>query len=163
MVDRPKRIQLRRTKGWRMPEGAVVCTRPGGRGNPFAHRDPAIAKRMFRAWLLGTCRGSDLLDCRVVLGDLEGRRAAILATMEDLRGKDLACWCAPTFDCHVDVLLELANAPLRCDDGSNDDHNCPNCGGEGEVWGCFEDTCVCDDDDGLGCAPSRCDWCSSKK
>jgi hypothetical protein len=35
--------------------------------------------------------------------------------MGDLRGRDLACWCAPTFDCHADVLLELANAPLRCE------------------------------------------------
>lgn len=39
------------------------------------------------------------------------------------------------------------------------DETCPNCGGEGLVWGCFEDTCVCVDDDGLGCAPTRCDWC----
>lgn len=36
---------------------------------------------------------------------------------------------------------------------------CPNCGGEGLVWGCFESCCVCTDDDGLGCAPMRCDWC----
>lgn len=35
----------------------------------------------------------------------------------------------------------------------------PNCGGEGFVWGCFEDICRCTDDEGLGCAPSRCDWC----
>ena len=38
---------------------------------------------------------------------------------------------------------------------------CQNCGGEGLVWGCFEDTCVCidADNDWLGCAPARCDWC----
>lgn len=28
---------------------------------------------------------------------------------EDLRGKNLACWCAPGAPCHADVLLELAN------------------------------------------------------
>ena len=43
-----------------------------------------------------------------------------------------------------------------------DGDECPNCGGEGMVWGCFEDTCVCVDDDGLGCAPRRCDWCKGK-
>lgn len=43
--------------------------------------------------------------------------------------------------------------------GIDADEECPNCGGEGLVWGCFEDTCVCIDDDGLGCSPSRCDWC----
>jgi len=37
---------------------------------------------------------------------------------------------------------------------------CPHCGGEGLVWGCFEDCCVCTDDDGLGCNPMRCDWCN---
>ncbi len=43
------------------------------------------------------------------------------------------------------------------DDG--DDSECPNCGGEGVVWGCFEDCCVCDDRDDLGCAPRECDCC----
>lgn len=27
----------------------------------------------------------------------------------ELRGKDLACWCAPDQACHADVLLEIAN------------------------------------------------------
>ena len=29
--------------------------------------------------------------------------------VEELRGKDLVCWCAP-LPCHADVLLELANS-----------------------------------------------------
>jgi hypothetical protein len=32
-----------------------------------------------------------------------------------LRGKHLACWCALDQPCHADVLLEIANAPLRCE------------------------------------------------
>lgn len=46
----PQRIQLRRTKGWRKPPGAVVVSRPSKWGNPFALgspsglvREPAIA------------------------------------------------------------------------------------------------------------------------
>ena len=35
----PKRIQLRRTKGWRKPEGAVVVSRPSKWGNPFIFGD----------------------------------------------------------------------------------------------------------------------------
>lgn len=31
----PKRIQLRRTKGWRKPAGAVVVSRPSKWGNPY--------------------------------------------------------------------------------------------------------------------------------
>lgn len=34
----PERIQLRRTKGWRKPEGAVVVARPSRWGNPFEYR-----------------------------------------------------------------------------------------------------------------------------
>ena len=31
-------------------------------------------------------------------------------TLAELRGKNLACWCALDQPCHADVLLELANA-----------------------------------------------------
>lgn len=36
----PKRIQLRRTKGWRMPEGAMSVARPTRWGNPYVVGDP---------------------------------------------------------------------------------------------------------------------------
>ena len=43
----PARIQLRRTKGWRLPKGAVRVARPGKWGNPFSvaehGRERAIA------------------------------------------------------------------------------------------------------------------------
>jgi hypothetical protein len=32
----------------------------------------------------------------------------LMAALPELRGKDLACWCAP-LPCHGDVLLRLAN------------------------------------------------------
>jgi hypothetical protein len=32
----PIRIQRKRTKGWKMPENTIDCTRPGPWGNPFA-------------------------------------------------------------------------------------------------------------------------------
>jgi hypothetical protein len=35
-MSTPKRIQLRRTKGWRKPEGAIVVARPSKWGNPYA-------------------------------------------------------------------------------------------------------------------------------
>lgn len=34
----PERIQLKRTKGWRKPECAVVVSRPSKWGNPFGYR-----------------------------------------------------------------------------------------------------------------------------
>src|SRR5690349_13318575 len=60
----PKRVQLRRTKGWRKPEGAVVVSRPSPYGNPFPVKGDWI---MWTAVALG------------YTGDLAGRRRAAVA------------------------------------------------------------------------------------
>lgn len=58
-MSAPKRIQLRRTKGYRKPEGAIVVARPSRWGNPFAYRSrdsglvhygPQHLERFGRAW-----------------------------------------------------------------------------------------------------------------
>lgn len=55
----PDRVQLRRTRGWRKPEGVVNVARPTRWGNPFKHRDrstglvrtaPAHLERFGREW-----------------------------------------------------------------------------------------------------------------
>ena len=87
-----KRIQRKRTKGWRMPAGAKYVGRPGPWGNPFETADE------FLAWLnfgLGYWNGD--------------RRMWILNHIRELRGLDLACWCPLDKPCHADVLLEMAN------------------------------------------------------
>jgi hypothetical protein len=38
----PKRIQQRRIKGWRKPEGAISVARPHKWGNPFIVGDPSV-------------------------------------------------------------------------------------------------------------------------
>jgi hypothetical protein len=108
----PRRIQLRRTKGWRKPPNTVVVSRPSNFGNPFTvaaareigFNDPHYAAVLaFRAWLDGfpwAC-GCD--------EDHEARRQTILARLPELRGKNLACWCRNDQPCHADVLLALAN------------------------------------------------------
>lgn len=111
----PKRIQRRRTKGWRMPEGAVVVSRPGFWGNPFPHRDKALAARTFRVWLTGAMRTHEMLGIRPVRENLPGLRRAMLDALPALRGRTLVCWCPLDQSCHADVLLDLANAPLRCE------------------------------------------------
>jgi hypothetical protein len=60
-------------------------------GNPFVigrdgTRDEVIAK--YHEWI--ACQPN------------------LLARLEELRGKDLVCFCAPRL-CHGDILLELAN------------------------------------------------------
>ena len=42
----PQRIQRQRTKGWRMPEGAVYVGRPTKWGNPFRLRTPYALARV---------------------------------------------------------------------------------------------------------------------
>lgn len=103
----PQRIQRKRTKGWKAPEGAVYVGRPSKWGNPFKvsngdcdHPDcgpkshPAITPQMavdsFRRWL---------------------SPGMIMVLRHELRGKDLMCFCPLDQPCHADVLLELANGP----------------------------------------------------
>jgi Domain of unknown function (DUF4326) len=69
--------------GWDLPASKWA--------NPFkivrdGTRDEVIEK--YRDWLLG--------------------QPDLMAALPELRGKDLACWCAPKA-CHGDVLLRLAN------------------------------------------------------
>jgi hypothetical protein len=99
----PKRVQMRRTAGWRKPAGVVYVGRPTQWGNPHrvggrAHGalDPATAVARYREDLLA--------------GELHARDgSALIDRLATLRGKDLACWCDPDKPCHADVLLELAN------------------------------------------------------
>lgn len=91
----PERIQRQRTKGWRMPAGAVYVGRPTKWGNPFkvtgggAVNDRASSVGLFRRY-----RPDE----------------AYLEVVRELRGTDLACWCPLDQPCHADVLLEWANS-----------------------------------------------------
>jgi len=114
----PDRIQLRRTAGWRLPEGAVSVARPSNWGNPFtiagaiehgfaSDEDQArkVAVEFFRAWLLGLDPGENDTYRAGPRGRLYDRRW-MRRHLPDLRGKTLACWCPPGQPCHADVLLE---------------------------------------------------------
>ncbi|MDF3308734.1 DUF4326 domain-containing protein [Rhodococcus sp. T2V] len=92
----PKRIQRKRTKDWRMPEGAVYVGRPSRWGNPYVGTSRADAVALFE----------DMLR-RAPVGDTG--RTVYESIRHHLRGKDLVCWCPLDEPCHADVLLELAN------------------------------------------------------
>ena len=99
----PKRIQRKRTKGWRMPEGAVYVGRPTKWGNPWKvgpELDAAGAVYLY---------AHDMKHNYGVMAD--GQHHVVTEQMAalELRGKDLACWCPLDNPCHADVLLELAN------------------------------------------------------
>jgi hypothetical protein len=114
MDDAPRRIQRSRAKGWRMPEGAIYVGRGSVYGNPFvvgADGTAADCARLYRL-LLG---GLVCLSCAATPAAQEAARRSALDHIGQLRGRDLACWCRRGQPCHADVLLDLANAPLRCE------------------------------------------------
>lgn len=109
----PKRIQRKRTKGWRMPANCVSVTRPGPFGNPFKWQMAreagylgtddqlrAFAVQVFREWVTAN---------HAYGHGHEKERQILLERLPELRGKDLCCFCEEGKYCHADVLLELAN------------------------------------------------------
>lgn len=116
-MDKPIRIQRRRTKGWRLPPNTVCVDRGTAFGNPFTVADAkeagyrgeqlqAFVVDCFDDWLRG--------DRSAWMGEESDAAAElILSRLPELRGRNLACWCPPDSPCHADVLLRLANAPGR--------------------------------------------------
>lgn len=101
----PERIQVRRTKGYRKPKDAVYVGRPSKWGNPYPvklHGEVVVEwfERELVAAIEDPWGQPHTLPIRV-----------IAESIEELRGKDLACWCRPGDVCHADVLLDLANRP----------------------------------------------------
>lgn len=103
----PKRIQRKRTKGWRMPENCRCVTRPGKWGNPFIVSEKA--KPGSRSGVLYICVPTveDAIECYREM--LLQRPDLLEEARRELAGKDLACFCKLDAPCHADVLLELAN------------------------------------------------------
>lgn len=111
----PKRIQRKRTKGWRMPEGAVYVGRPTKWGNPFTVEKYGLrtALEYYRAFLTGELAVLPDAARKTYRGYERNNPVAYdIAMMARvfLKGKDLACWCPLDQPCHADVLLEIANA-----------------------------------------------------
>ena len=77
-----------------MPEGAVYVGRPTKWGNPHRHGGRDLQVEMYRKTLSGNLWTSPTRQ----------------EIKDELRGKDLACWCPLNQPCHADVLLEIANA-----------------------------------------------------
>ena len=105
-MSKPKRIQRRRTKGWRMPAGAVYVGRPTKWGNPFS---VGHAKYPTRAHAVARFRMALTLDRGYWTGKYSDEWMSV-RRVNELRGKDLACWCPLDKPCHADVLLEIANS-----------------------------------------------------
>ena len=112
----PQVIQLRRTKGWRKPEGVIVVARPSRYGNMFTvascvengfaldvpHARVVCVEAFRSVLMLGS--GSPWFSAHSA-----DRVRWILDHLHELRGHDLACWCPQPGPCHAHVLIDLAN------------------------------------------------------
>ena len=134
-MSAPVRIQLRRTKGWRMPPNTVSVARPGKWGNPHAvclddirdtgeedengepiKQGPWLCKMQpdrLAGWWFETeaeavTKAVDLYRWRMTEAPMPAC-VELRSQLHELRGKNLACWCPLDQPCHADVLLELAN------------------------------------------------------
>lgn len=135
----PKRIQLSRRKGWRMPAGAVKVSRPTQWGNPFRvfgkceslYCDASHRRTVFTPWVVFD-HDQDIVNNpatpamavdhfrRWLLGEFDAagivRPCLIRDRLHELRGRDLACWCPlpgpgePDL-CHAAVLLAVCEHP----------------------------------------------------
>ena len=86
-----KRIQRKRSKGWKMPPNTIYVGRPTKWGNPFKMRvedDRGIVIWYYEDWLR-----KKLVEDPTFL--------------DELKGKDLACWCPLDKSCHADVILKI--------------------------------------------------------
>jgi hypothetical protein len=107
----PRRLQLSRKRGSKLPDGAVNCARPTKWGNPFivgvsgTQLDCAIKHKFLLAGHISLGAQDPAIET------LLDHRNFVLANIETLRGRDLACWCKPGTPCHVDTYLLLANEP----------------------------------------------------
>lgn len=123
----PRRIQRRRTKGWRALRGTTYVGRPTRFGNPFTVTPAASQRggprdmwaveykgRTLGRWDDKTAARADAVD-RYARWIREPEQAETLRLFRALlHGRDLTCWCPlPTpgqpDHCHAAVLLDLVN------------------------------------------------------
>jgi hypothetical protein len=106
----PQRVQLSRAKGWRMPPNTVKVDRTTRWGNPFRvcaeYPTAEAAVQRFRAAVAGPVLDGKQCPPNAHPDSYFGQ---IIRNIGELKGRNLACWCALDRPCHADVLLELAN------------------------------------------------------
>ncbi|TDR90264.1 DUF4326 domain-containing protein [Enterovirga rhinocerotis] len=111
-MDRPKRAQLSRAKGWRMPPNTVKVDRTTKWGNPYRagiHCDRYHAVDSHRHLCLfgRRSKGAPWPD-----RDEAEYVRIVRDEIGELRGKNLGCWCSLESPCHAETLLDLSNRPV---------------------------------------------------
>lgn len=103
-VPAPKRVRRQRTRGWRMPAGAIYVGRGSKWGNPWTEKDGRF--------MAGSEWRAVVIDCFKVMLNERGLPGNTYPSDDEIRaelaGRDLACWCPLDAACHADQLLAIA-------------------------------------------------------
>ena len=115
-----KRIQRKRTKGWKMSKNTIFVGRPTKWGNPFKldnhgyilYFDSKIKKWEYWSVTSGY-KINDILELYQswIENNIPFRKSRLTSPpdIKELKGKNLACFCSLDQPCHADILLKLAN------------------------------------------------------
>jgi len=104
-----KRIQRRRTKGWRMPENTQYVGRGTKWGNPFVvtkELNSYEACQMYAECVDAPNKAKRYFN-EPEATEMEKYFNRIANSLDELEGKDLACWCPLDKECHADILIEM--------------------------------------------------------
>lgn len=119
-----KRIQRKRTKGYRNPEGTRYVGRGTKYGNPFRLSKDGyieffnVITNEWEQWSLsGGFEINDIIGMYVmwITNELHPYKGVIVKppTIDDLKElknyKYLSCYCPLSEPCHVDILIKLIN------------------------------------------------------
>jgi len=123
----PKRIQMTRQRPWRADNpDAVIVDRRTKWGNPYrvVPRHYLHLGRHAIGWYVldreqmirvtASTKPEAVAEAVRLFREhyTDEETGAPWAAREELRGRDLACWCKPGDPCHADVLLEIANGDV---------------------------------------------------
>lgn len=114
MGEQPRRIRRSRVKAWRMPENTVYVGRGSRWGNPHKVGVSLTENGDGRLRYM-TAQDAVSAFRETVSYWTQTERGSARWPLEDLRGKNLACWCPLSWPCHADVLLELANSDTEAE------------------------------------------------
>lgn len=111
-----KRVQRKRTKGYKLPENTKCVNRGTKWGNPY--------KVLFEdgVWCVKDDEGNywgkpynnkddaarKAVEC--YSGWIDGQIGLKKLDLNELKGKNLACFCSLSAPCHADYLLELLSS-----------------------------------------------------
>jgi hypothetical protein len=115
----PTRVQRKRTRGWKKPEGAVYVGRGTRWGNPNQ-----VVQTATNGWAVNHDNGSSVgtfafrheahrYATEAYRAHLKAHSKLADRARRELAGRDLMCWCSPELPCHADVLLAICNGQAR--------------------------------------------------